>query len=61
MYSYIILCRHAKQSELDREREKLEEMHRELESKMLNVEGEAQIQQDQLIADFEQVIKEVCY
>ncbi len=52
---WCILFRHAKQSELDCEHKKLEELQRELERRMLNVEGEAQIQQDQLIADFEQV------
>ena len=48
-------ARHAKQNELDSERNKLEELQRELEKRMLDVEGETQIQQDQLIADFEQV------
>ena len=51
-----VCFRHAKQSELDCEREKLEELQRVLERKMLDVEGQTQIQQDQLMADFEQVI-----
>lgn len=51
----MLTLRCAKQNELDCEHSKLEELQRELERKLLEVEGETHIQQDQLLADFEQV------
>lgn len=47
--------RRSKQSELDCERDKLEKLQRTLERRLLELEGETQCYQDQLMADFDQV------
>lgn len=49
--------RRAKQSELDIEHDKLEELQRKLERRLLELEGESQCQHDQLVSDFDQVAK----
>ena len=44
-----------KQKELDSEHDKVHELQRTLEQRLLDLEGESQCQHDQLIADFDQV------
>ena len=48
-------CRRSKQSELDAEHDKVAQFQRELERRLLDLEGDTQAQREQLMADFEQV------
>ena len=50
-----VCCRRVKQSEIDEERDKLESLQRELQGRLLAMEGETQFQRDHMMADFEEV------
>ena len=54
----LFLCsRQSKDQEVESERQKLEGLQRELQQRMLELEGELRVQRDQMGAEFDEVMK----